>query len=351
MPDTMERKGQFAWIPKLARVFVICSLVLLSLAVVACIAATVNTAIVAAGTGEWLKTVPYALVTIAALLCLGAAPLVYGLIHTILANESGINRAAGRLGRIETLMEDQLETLRDLNVLACMSDQAKSLVYRDKEIETLREAVHDDMLKQDYVAAEAKIQVMEERLGYAESAARLREELIAERQATLDQKIDWAVGRIEKIMELHDWDRAIRAAEKLRVAFPANHKVVTLPQRVETEQIKHKRQLLQDYGEAIRKNDIDAGIMLLKELDRHLSPQEAAALKESARGVFRAKLHNLGVQFALRVTEQRWDEAATIGEQIIRSFPNSRMGHEVSEKMPQLRANETAMAENQIDEG
>ena len=53
---------------------------------------------------------------------------------------------------------------------------------------------------------------------------------------------------------------------------------------------------------------------------------------ESARGVFRAKLHNLGVQFAIRVTDQNWSEALVIGEQIMDEYPNTRMAQEVQEK-------------------
>ena len=138
-------------------------------------------------------------------------------------------------------------------------------------------------------------------------------------------------------MDAHDWAKALRGAQKLQSLFPDNPKVADLPQRVEVERTKRKRQLLSDYDEAVRKNDVDAGIDLLKKLDRHLTPQEAAALEESARGVFKAKLHNLGVQFAICVSDERWAEAVATGEEIMRSFPNSRMSHEVRQKMAQLR--------------
>ena len=108
-------------------------------------------------------------------------------------------------------------------------------------------------------------------------------------------------------------------------------------QQLQQAQAKHKGELLQAYGEAVRKKDVDRSIELLKRLDQYLTPQEAAALEESARGVFRAKLHNLGVQFAICVTDQRWDEAIASGEEIIREYPNSRMCHEVRQKMPQLQ--------------
>ena len=88
---------------------------------------------------------------------------------------------------------------------------------------------------------------------------------------------------------------------------------------------------------AVRRNDIDGSIELLREMDRYLSPQEAAALAESARGVFRKKLHNLGMEFSFAVNEKRWPAAVTTGEQIAEGFPNSRMAMEVRQKLDALR--------------
>ena len=57
------------------------------------------------------------------------------------------------------------------------------------------------------------------------------------------------------------------------------------------------------------------------------------ALQEAARDIFRTKLHNLGVQFSIAVTEKQWTGAFNIGRQIIKDFPNSRMSHEIRAKM------------------
>jgi len=84
---------------------------------------------------------------------------------------------------------------------------------------------------------------------------------------------------------------------------------------------------------SVQRNEVDRGIALLRQLDQYLTPNEAAALEESARGVFRAKLHNLGVQFSLAVTEHNWRDAIDAGKQIIDEFPNTRMAREVNERM------------------
>ena len=89
--------------------------------------------------------------------------------------------------------------------------------------------------------------------------------------------------------------------------------------------------------EAVRVNDVERSIELLKELDKYLTPQEGAALAESARDVFKKKLHNLGVQFAIAVADQNWSFAVATGEEIVKEYPNSRMAREVHEKLELLR--------------
>ncbi|MCK4959755.1 MAG: hypothetical protein KAT00_10140, partial [Planctomycetes bacterium] len=56
-----------------------------------------------------------------------------------------------------------------------------------------------------------------------------------------------------------------------------------------------------------------------------------------ASGVFRNKLHNLGVQFALAVTERQWSKALQAAEQITSDFPNTRMAHEIRGKLDILQ--------------
>jgi len=51
------------------------------------------------------------------------------------------------------------------------------------------------------------------------------------------------------------------------------------------------------------------------------------------------KLHNLGEQFSLLVTEKQWNSALGIGQQIVEDFPNSKMAEEIRTKMDVLRQN------------
>ncbi|HUS47243.1 MAG TPA: hypothetical protein VNA25_25155 [Phycisphaerae bacterium] len=344
-----EQAGRFRWVVRLSHAALIASLVILSLGTIGIVAWAI------AFSGPDVSSSVYAARRIAAYVLaagsLGVAGLwllaLYGLVRAIVANEEAVHSAAVRLRSIETVLEDQAASAAHLADLATLSDQAKSLIYRDREIEAFRETIQADVMKQDYDAASSLIDAFEKRYGLAEEAVRLRQEVQAFRKATVEEKIDRAIARIMEIVERQEWAHAIRASQRLGELFPTHPKVMVLPERIEESRSQIKRGLLQQYGEAVSKNDVEAGIRLLRELDRYLTPQEAAALAESARGVFRAKLHNLGVQFAIHVTDQRWDAALATGEEIMREFPNTRMAQEVHEKIDLLRQRAAPAAQGQ----
>ncbi len=329
------QNATFEWVAKLARIALIVSLVFLALAAMGTIAG----ALVAAIDGQgWIIVSLWILEAFAAITLAVWAVVLYGVVMTLVSNEHAVAGAAGRLGRAETILENQADSIRKLVEMASLSEQAKSLIYRDTEIEAFRETIHEDIMRQDYKTAEFLIDAMEKKLGYADEAARLREEITASRQRTLEEKIDAAVARITEIIDRYDWARAFREAHRLLRLFPENPKIASLPEQVSRARNVHKRGLLEAYSEAVKKNDVDRGIDLLKELDAYLTSQEAAALEESARGVFKTKLHNLGVQFAILVSDEQWSDALTTGRQIIDEFPNSKMAHEVREKLELLRS-------------
>ncbi|HAU37341.1 MAG TPA: hypothetical protein DCX07_06440 [Phycisphaerales bacterium] len=333
-----NQTGRFRWVVRVGYAATIVSLAILAVLLVGSVAMLVRTVLLAPSwecVGFWI-----AAILVEGLVAAGIFAS-YGALRVLVSNEYEVTVIRDRFDRIETLLSDLSESSRKLLELVSLSDRAKSLLFREQEIEAFREAVHDNLMKQDYNTAEKMIEMIEKDLGFTDEAQRLHEEVLANRKATLEEKIDRAIARIQQIIDRHDWSQALRETKRILRLFPKNEKVVALPDRIESARAAHKRDLLHDYGEAVRRNDVDRGIELLRELDRYLAPQEAAALQESARGVFRARLHNLGVQFAIRVTEKQWNEAISVGEEIISGFPNSRMASEVRAKMDQLRTRAT----------
>ncbi len=337
-----ERPSRFAWVVKVARIWAVASLTLLA----ATFVATAVETVMAVMSGAYADAVIWLGLALLGQVVAGVLVVVVcGLVETIVANEQAVDSTDEQLRRIESLMEAIHESNRWLVDLAQMSDAAKSLLFRQHEIEAMDELLQEALIGQDYAKAESLAVEVEARLGYRDQAERMREQIATARDSTLEQKIDAALDHISKYIEAHDWAQAMRQSHRLLRLLPDNPKVLALPQLIRDSQAKHKRQLLQDYGEAVKVSDIDRSIKLLEAMDKYLTPQEAAALEESARGVFKAKLHSLGVRFAIRVTEENWAGAIDVGESIIREFPNSRMAQEVRQKMDQLRARATAATE------
>lgn len=336
-----DQTDRFEWITKLARIWLIGALGFLSLALIATVAVVVTFII---ESREWMRIAPWVLMAVIELVGAVWVFIIYGIVRTTAANELALGRITDSLERAERIMQSQAGSLNRLIDLASLSDQARSLIYREREIEAFRETIHDDLMRQDYKSAEALIDTIRTRFNYLDEAQRLQKELTEAQKATLEEKVDAAANRIQAILDRYDWARAIRETQRLLRLLPGNAKIAALPERIESAKALQKRSLLQSYGEAVRKNDIDRGIELLKELDGYLAPQEAAALEESARGVFKAKLHNLGVRFAISVTDQQWNQAVATGEEIVRGFPNSLMSREVRQKMDQLRQRAAAAA-------
>jgi len=329
-----DETGRFEWVSRFAKLGLLATLALVGAMMIGTIACAVMH-------GPGAKSPPMFYLSI----CLGLAVegvavvwllVGYGMIKSLISIEHAAVGLAGRLERVETLLADELQATKELVDMAGLSDRAKGLIYRDREIEAVREMVHHDMMRQDYKTVQATIDSLEAELGCADEAARLRESLDESKKATFDEKIDTAVARVQGIIDDCKWARAVRESERIMALFPDNEKIGALPERIEAARAKRKRDLLQEYGEAVRRKDIDRGIELLNELDTYLTPQEGAALAESARGVFKARLHNLGVQFAIRVTDKNWTEAITVGRDIITEFPNSRMAQEVRDRMELL---------------
>lgn len=331
------QNGAFRWVERVARITMIAA-VAIALAV---LAVTVAMELARARPFYYMSPwmVSYSILFAIGVLALaGAAVVAYGVVRVLAASQRKISSTDDRIARIESVLDDLARSERRLVELAVLSDQAKSLIYREQELDAFRELFHAALIRQDYKAAESLAESLDKRLGYADEAGAMRKQIGNSRSATEQEKIDTAVARVGETLERHDWARALREAQRLAQMYPANSKVAALPGQVESARSRHKRDLLHAYGDAVRKNDVDRGIELLKELDKYLSPQEAAALEESARGVFRAKLHNLGVQFAIRVTEEQWADAVMVGEEIMNAYPNTRMAQEVSQKMELLRS-------------
>ena len=139
------------------------------------------------------------------------------------------------------------------------------------------------------------------------------------------------------LFEDSQWAKASTQIEKLIRACPDSEKAKAMRQELLDKKEERKKILLTAWDDAVKRRATDRSLEILKELDQYLTPNEALALQEAARDVFKNKLHNLGVQFSLAVSGKQWAKAVEIGRQIIRDFPNSKMSEEIRERMNILK--------------
>lgn len=245
----------------------------------------------------------------------------------------GRYRAEQLLGTLES----QRQLLEGIRETASLSDAAKQVAYRAKDLAALRSAIREDMDKGDFEAATMLANEMERRFGYAQEADKCRDQINTTSRAAIDRRVRETGETVESLLKKFEWAAATRESDRLQRQFPSHPEVPKIAQQIQTAKDAHKRELLKSWKDAVAKDDVDTSLGLLKQLDQYLSPSEAEAHKEAARDVFRKRLQQLGVQFALHVHDKNWGEALRIGRTITDEFPNTRMAAEVRERLAILQ--------------
>jgi hypothetical protein len=235
------------------------------------------------------------------------------------------------------LQRRQEEHIRTIAENSNLSEWAKRIVYRTKDYEFLRDAIHGAIVKQDWETAEHLIEDVETEFGYRDEAARFREQLEQARRSTTEERVGAVLARFDKLCDQRKWTQAYEDCERLKALFPEDTRIASLPEEIEARRQEVKKQLLKDYDEALKADDVDKAHRLLFELDQYLMPQEAEPLKESARNVFRARLEQIKTRFSIAVSYKQYHNAIAAGEQLMREFPKSGYASEIAKLMPMLR--------------
>jgi hypothetical protein len=277
-----------------------------------------------------------------AFVCGGAAALFLGVLiycHVVLTHKFASNsyRAYEAMLDLVELVRREADYSHTIAENITLSDWAKKIVYREKDYEFLRDTIHGAIVRQDWEAAEHLIRELDQEFGYRDEAERFRQEVQRARQATREEKLAAALARFDKVCAARRWEQARRESARLQALFPDDERIADLHRELDLRRQQYKRHLLNEYSQAVRLHDVDRAHQLLFELDGYLAPNEAAALKESARGVFKARLLQMGVQFSMAVSDKQYRSAIEVGAQLVREFPNSRYAREIMSMMPALR--------------
>jgi len=263
----------------------------------------------------------------------------------------GLEENNVNLEKVTDALDKTREVLVQINQNTRLSESVKAVVSRDVDKQALREMVFDKLQQQDFDATKEIIEEIANSTPYKELAKQLRAEADGYRNAGNQERISQVIAHIGKLFETYQWAKASALIERLIKAEPLSENAKAMRQQLIDKKNDRKRVLLTAWDDAVKRQATDRSLELLRELDTYLTPNEGLALQEAARQVFRNKLHSLGVQFSLAVSEKRWGKALQTGEEIMQDFPNSKMAEEIREKLDILRDKATAQPEGGGAEG
>jgi hypothetical protein len=265
------------------------------------------------------------------------AGLIYGLTAVILKLEANTHRIHDLMIEANDArdgLRDLMSTVRDNSQI---SDAAKSISHREYERDALRRAIREDILKADWEAAYNLIEEMESRFGYRLEAYNYRKEVDEFRARVIEDKLQASIRHVQRLIQDREWATARAEIQRLARLAPKDRRVEEIIEQLTAKQGEYKATLLEQWHEAVKDKDLDRAIELLHEIDPLLTRDEARALEDSAREIFKGKLADLGGQFKTAVSEKRWTDAVGIGQEIQSEFPNSLMAKEVGDTMETLR--------------
>ena len=257
---------------------------------------------------------------------------VFKILDALRDNSTKLEDVTKTLGKICT-------GLAQINQSTRVSETAKAIAFREADRQSLREAVFEKLQQQDFDKAHQLINEIGERPEYRGLAEELKDEAEKYRVASVQERINQSIAHIEGLLAEHQWVQASIQIEGLIGAHPDSEEAKAMRQKLLDKKQERKRALLAMWDNAIQQKETDRSLEILKELDLYLTANEALALQEAASDVFRTKLHNLGVQFSIAVTEKQWEQALEIGQKITSNFPNSKMAEEIRGKLDVLRQN------------
>ncbi len=218
-----------------------------------------------------------------------------------------------------------------------LSDTAKRIIYRDREMALLRRTIEEDIERGDFNAGLVLCRDLERLFGYSEEAEQLRNRVLLARNSQLAARIDEEVRQVEGMLESGELEDAETAAARLHRMYPDSPGLHGVEARIRAARQQVKRELKQQFINASSRGDTQGAMELLRQLDRQIGHAEAVDVQEAAAEVIAQHREALSVRFKLAVSDHRWAEAVEAGSEIINQFPNDRMAAEVRGMIDRLR--------------
>ncbi|MFG0251422.1 MAG: hypothetical protein ACF8NJ_00950 [Phycisphaerales bacterium JB038] len=243
-----------------------------------------------------------------------------------------------RLAELQRKLGEGVSLLRKVREQTMLSDSAKAILYRKEERTLIQNAIDEETTRENWDEAIVLVEEMMHRFGASAALAEMRANIDAARVVSAERALDAQIETLEEMLDRQAWQEAGDEALRICQAFPDSPRARQLAERVQEAHREHKLGVVESFREAAGHGDYDRAMQLLKQLDQHLSEEEAAPLAEIAREVIANFREVQGERFRGAVQRHDWSTAVHLGEQIIEQFPNAKMAEEVAEMMDGLRS-------------
>jgi hypothetical protein len=239
-------------------------------------------------------------------------------------------------------LDQRLQHLGELLNTLCqqqlLSDRAKSVAYRNKDRQALRDAIREEMNAKDWDAALVLANDMEREFGYVQEAGALRAEINNNRTEVVRRQVSEAIHVVDQHVQAEQWTQAVREAERLMAIYPNDPDVQQLPAAIENRRQMHKRQLRESLDAAAGRHDFDGALEILRRLDPYLTPAEATGMQEMVRGLLKDRINSIKDQIIKAAHEGNTAEVARLGDIVRTEHPNSRLALEIPDLLESLRS-------------
>ena len=212
-----------------------------------------------------------------------------------------------------------------------MSENAKRILFRDRELELIRKTIRHDIESGDFHAALVLCDQMANVFGAVEEAEEMRtnvQEIIHQHH---EERIHEELEQLKEFISNQQWVESYQFAARLRRLYPESPLLHDLEQNIADMRTEYGHTLEDRFLSAAKDENVEQAMVLLRELDRYLTPEDARRFRDTATSVIKTYRENLGAKFKMAVSDHRWQDAVEFGGELIAQFPNTKMAEEVKE--------------------
>ncbi len=137
-----------------------------------------------------------------------------------------------------------------------LSDHAKRVLFRERELGLLRRAIDQDIGRGDYDAAITLCDEMANQFGYRKEAEAFRSTIDRARDEHYEAQVDTALTRLDALLTDRDWAAAHHEASRIRRLYPDSHIIDDLDGRIMRARAEHRKELETRFLDLAPRDDV-----------------------------------------------------------------------------------------------